>query len=457
MNVNPYIFREYDIRGKVADDFQPEVVVSLGKAFGTLVKRSGGREIAISGDIRLTTPDLINFFKEGVLSTGVDVINIGIVPTPVNYFSLFELDVAASVQITGSHNPPEFNGFKMSRNKKPVFGDEIQNLYSIIKTEDYEIGEGVEASYDILSDYKRMIISKIDVEKNIKVVMDCGNAAGAICAPEIFKNLNNIELTELYCDVDGTFPNHHPDPTVEENLIDLIQLMKQGSYDIGIAFDGDADRVGVVDSKGEIIWADQLMALFLPELINPGDEILFDVKCSQALEDMIIKNGGKPVMWKTGHSLIKQRMAELNCKLGGEMSGHIFFADDYFGYDDAIYVAARIVQTLSRTSKSLSELKAELPKYFSTPEIRLEAESDEEKFRIAKEAIDYFSKNYDCSTVDGVRIKFKNGWGLVRSSNTQPVIVCRFEADSKQGMEEIQSTIMKKLLEIGQLKVDAGH
>ena len=457
MDINKYIFREYDVRGKVEDDFPPEVVEALGKAFGTLIKRNGGQEIALSGDVRLTTPDLIEQFKLGVLSTGTDVIKIGILPTPANYYSMFKLNVAGAVQITGSHNPPEFNGFKMSRNKKPVFGDEIQNLYSIIKTEDYEIGEGVEASYDILSDYKRMIISKIDLEKNIKVVMDCGNAAGAICAPEIFKNLNNIELTELYCDVDGTFPNHHPDPTVEENLIDLIQLMKQGLYDIGIAFDGDADRVGVVDSKGEIIWADQLMALFLPELINPGDEILFDVKCSQALEDMIIKNGGKPVMWKTGHSLIKQRMTELNCKLGGEMSGHIFFADDYFGYDDAIYVAARIVQTLSRTSKSLSELKAELPKYFSTPEIRLEAESDEEKFRIAKEAIDYFSKNYDCSTVDGVRIKFKNGWGLVRSSNTQPVIVCRFEADSKQGMEEIQSTIMKKLLEIGQLKVDAEH
>ena len=457
MDINKYIFREYDVRGKVEDDFPPEVVEALGKAFGTLIKRNGGQEIALSGDVRLTTPDLIEQFKLGVLSTGTDVIKIGILPTPANYYSMFKLNVAGAVQITGSHNPPEFNGFKMSRNKKPVFGDEIQNLYSIIKTEDYEIGEGVEASYDILSDYKRMIISKIDLEKNIKVVMDCGNAAGAICAPEIFKNLNNIELTELYCDVDGTFPNHHPDPTVEENLIDLIQLMKQGLYDIGIAFDGDADRVGVVDSKGEIIWADQLMALFLPELINPGDEILFDVKCSQSLEDMIIKNGGKPVMWKTGHSLIKQRMTELNCKLGGEMSGHIFFADDYFGYDDAIYVAARIVQTLSRTSKSLSELKAELPKYFSTPEIRLEAESDEEKFRIAKEAIDYFSKNYDCSTVDGVRIKFKNGWGLVRSSNTQPVIVCRFEADSKQGMEEIQSTIMKKLLEIGQLKVDAEH
>jgi len=457
MNINKYIFREYDVRGKVEDDFPPEVVESLGKAFGTLIKRDGGQEVALSGDVRLTTPELIEQFKLGVLSTGTDIIKIGILPTPANYYSMFKLDVAGAVQITGSHNPPEFNGFKMSKNKKPVFGNEIQDLYTIINNEDYEIGEGVEASYDILSDYKRMIVSKIDINKKIKVAMDCGNAAGAICAPEIFKNLNNVELTELFCDIDGTFPNHHPDPTVESNLTDLIELMKKGSHDIGVAFDGDADRVGVVDNEGEILWADQLMALFLPEVINQGDEILFDVKCSKGLEDMIIKNGGKPVMWKTGHSLIKQRMVELNCKLGGEMSGHIFFADDYFGYDDAIYVAARIVQTLSRTNKSLSELKAELPQYFSTPEIRLEAESDEEKFRIAKEAVDYFSKNYDCSTVDGVRIKFDNGWGLVRSSNTQPVIVCRFEADSKNAMEEIQSTIMQKLLEFGSLKVDAGH
>ena len=457
MNINKYIFREYDVRGKVEDDFPPEVVESLGKAFGTLIKRDGGQEVALSGDVRLTTPELIEQFKLGVLSTGTDIIKIGILPTPANYYSMFKLDVAGAVQITGSHNPPEFNGFKMSKNKKPVYGNEIQDLYSIINNEDYEIGEGVEASYDILSDYKRMIVSKINIDKKINVAMDCGNAAGAICAPEIFNNIHNVQLTELFCDIDGTFPNHHPDPTVESNLTDLIELMKKGSHDIGVAFDGDADRVGVVDNEGEILWADQLMALFLPEVIKQGDEILFDVKCSQGLEDMIIKNGGKPVMWKTGHSLIKQRMAELNCKLGGEMSGHIFFADDYFGYDDAIYVAARIVQTLSRTNKSLSELKAELPKYFSTPEIRLEAESDEEKFRIAKEAVDYFSKNYDCSTVDGVRIKFDNGWGLVRSSNTQPVIVCRFEADSKNAMEEIQSTIMQKLLEFGSLKVDAGH
>ena len=456
MNLNQYIFREYDIRGKVSDDFPPELVEALGKGFGTYIKRSGGQEIALSGDVRLTTPDLMEQFKTGVLSTGVDVIKIGILPTPANYYSMFSLGVAGAVQITGSHNPPEFNGFKLSRDKKAVFGEAIQEIRVIIEKEDYETGEGTEASYDILTKYKRMIASKIDIKKPMKVVMDCGNAAGAICAPEIFKNLN-VDLTELYCDVDGTFPNHHPDPTVKENLADLIDLVKKGSYDIGLAFDGDADRVGVVDETGDIVWADQLLALFLPEVVEEGDEILYDVKCSQALEEMIIKYGGKPVMWKTGHSLIKQRMSELNCKLGGEMSGHIFFADDYFGYDDAIYVAARIVQTLSRTDQKLSQLKAELPKYYSTPEMRLEVESDEEKFRIAKEAVAYFTENYDCSTVDGVRIKFGDGWGLVRSSNTQPVIVCRFEANTAERMEEIQSIVMNKLQEIGTLKVDAKY
>ncbi len=456
MDLNQYIFREYDIRGKVSDDFPPEVVEALGKGFGTYIKRGGGQEIALSGDIRLTTPDLMEQFKTGVLSTGVDVIKIGILPTPANYYSMFSLGVAGAVQITGSHNPPEFNGFKLSRDKKAVFGEAIQEIRVIIEKEDYETGEGTEASYDILTKYKRMIASKIDIKKPMKVVMDCGNAAGAICAPEIFNNLN-VDLTELYCDVDGTFPNHHPDPTIKENLVDLIDLVKQGSYDIGLAFDGDADRVGVVDETGDIVWADQLIALFLPEVVQEGDEILYDVKCSQALEEMIVKYGGKPVMWKTGHSLIKQRMSELNCKLGGEMSGHIFFADDYFGYDDAIYVAARIVQTLSRTDQKLSELKAELPKYYSTPEMRLEAESDEEKFRIAKEAVSYFTENYDCSTVDGVRIKFGDGWGLVRSSNTQPVIVCRFEANTEKRMEEIQSIVMNKLQEIGKLTVDAKH
>ena len=451
--VNKYIFREYDIRGKVVDDFPPQVVNQLGKGFGTFVKRSGFQEIALSGDIRLTTPKLMEEFKNGVLSTGVDVINLGILPTPANYYSMFKLEVGGAVQITGSHNPPEFNGFKMSLDRKAVYGKDIQTLRKYIDNNDFDIGNGNEIKYDIKSDYKSMIIDKINIERTMKVVMDCGNAAGAINAPDIFRNLN-IDLTELYCDPDGTFPNHHPDPTVKENLKDLIDIMKSGNHDIGIAFDGDADRVGVVDETGDIIWADQLMALFLPEVIQNNDEILFDVKCSQALEDMIIRYGGKPVMWKTGHSLIKQKMNELGCKLGGEMSGHIFFADDYYGYDDAIYVAARIVQTLSRSNKKLSELKAELPIYHSTPEMRMACESDEEKFRIANEAIKFFQDNYDCITVDGVRIKFGDGWGLVRSSNTQPVIVCRFEANTLERMEEIKELVLNKIKTIGDVQLD---
>lgn len=296
-----------------------------------------------------------------------------------------------------------------------------------------------------------MIKDKINIEKPIKLVMDCGNAAGCINGPEVFKSLG-IEIKELFCEPDGLFPNHHPDPTVEENLQDLISEVKNGGYDLGIAFDGDADRIGLVDETGDIIWADQLMAIFLPEIIKKNEDILFDVKCSQALEDMISHYGGNPIMWKTGHSLIKQKMTELNCKLGGEMSGHIFFSDDYFGYDDALYVAARLVQLLSRTDKKLSELKSEIPVYYSTPEMRLEAENDEQKFKISEKAIKFFTENYDCITVDGVRIKFGDGWGLVRSSNTQPVIVCRFEANSLERRDEIRDLVLNKLSEFGNLK-----
>ena len=454
-SINPYIFREYDIRGNVSEDFPEHVVGKLGKAFGTFVNRAGGREVAISGDIRLTTPILIEQFKKGVLSTGVDVINIGILPTPVNYFSMFHLGVFSAVQITGSHNPPEFNGFKLSMNKKPVYGDDIQALYHLIDKMDFDQGEGTEARFKLLDVYNEMIRKKIDIEKPLKVVMDCGNAAAAINAPELFKTLG-VELTELYCEPDGTFPNHHPDPTVESNLVDLIDLMKTGEYDVGLAFDGDADRVGVVDEKGDILWADQLMSIFLPDIIKDGEDILFDVKCSQALEDMIQRYGGNPIMWKTGHSLIKQKMSELGCKFGGEMSGHIFFADDYYGYDDALYVGARLLQLLSRTEKSLSELRSDIPVYYSTPEMRMEAKNDEEKFTITKKAIDYFTNNYDCITVDGVRIQFGDGWGLVRSSNTQPVIVCRFEANSVERKNEIMNLVLTKLKEFGDLEL-GGH
>ena len=336
--------------------------------------------------------------------------------------------------------------------KKPVYGKQIQKIKEYIENQDFDVGEGSEARYKILPDYFTMILNKINIVKPIKVVMDCGNAAAAINAPNIFKNLG-VELTELFCEPDGTFPNHHPDPTVEDNLIDLIKYMKTGKYDVGIAFDGDGDRVGVVDETGDIIWADQLMAIFLPTIINPGDKVIFDVKCSQALIDVILRCKGEPIMWKTGHSLIKNKMAETNCKLGGEMSGHIFFADDYYGYDDAIYVAARLVELLSKSEKKLSELKSEVPVYISTPEIRLEAESDDEKFKISKKAFEYFTKNEDCITVDGVRILYENGWGLVRASNTQPVIVCRFEADSIENMNFIKKKVLDQLKQFGTLQI----
>lgn len=452
MKINPYIFREYDIRGVVANDFPPDFVQALGRGFGTFVRRHGGNEITLSGDVRLSTPDLIHVFKNGILETGVDVIDIGIIPTPVNYYSMFKLDVAGAVQITGSHNPPEMNGFKLSFQKAAVYGKQIQEIKNLLINDDFEQGKGTEVKYKLLEEYISMIIEKISFGREMKVAMDCGNAAACLAAPKIFKALQ-VNITELYCEVDGRFPNHHPDPTVAENIKDLVRTVKDGQYDVGIAYDGDADRIGIVDDLGNVVWADTIMSLFLPEIVKQGDEIIFDVKCSQALEDEIIRLGGKPVIWKTGHSLIKQRMKELGCKFGGEMSGHLFFADDYFGYDDAIYVSARFVQMLSNQNKKLSELIAVLPHYYSTPELRMECVNDEEKFKIAKNAADYFNKNYNCLNIDGVRIKFNDGWGLVRASNTQPVIVCRFEANNPDSLEEIKSLVLNKLVEYGDVRI----
>lgn len=454
--MDAYIFREYDIRGRVKEDFTDATVIALGKGFGTWAQQEGAKTIALSGDVRTSTPHLKEKYAEGLLSTGLNVIDIGILPTPVNYFALHHLDIDGSVQITGSHNPPEYNGFKMSLTRGAVYGEQIQAIREIIDNEDYATGQGMRSEQDILDDYITMILGKIKIERKLKIVMDCGNAAAALAAPNIYKQLENVELTELYCDVDGTFPNHHPDPTVEKNVQDLIAKMKSGDYDVGIAYDGDADRVGVIDNKGNIIWADYLMALFLDETIkNEGDKIIFDVKCSQMLEKEIAKRGGTPVMWKTGHSLIKQKMKESQAPFGGEMSGHLFFADDYYGYDDAIYVSARLVQTLSRTKNKLSDIVADLPQYESTPEIRLECADDEEKFKIAKKAKEYFSKKYDYIDVDGIRIKFGDGWGLVRASNTQPVIVCRFEAETEERLEEIKDLVLNKLQDFGDITINA--
>ncbi|MBN2280585.1 MAG: phosphomannomutase/phosphoglucomutase [Candidatus Marinimicrobia bacterium] len=450
--MNPYIFREYDIRGVVAEDFTDEVVIQIGKGFGTLIKEKGAKKISVSGDVRLTTPHLMEKFIEGVLSTGIDVIELGILPTPVNYYSMYKLDIDGACQITGSHNPPEMNGFKLSFKKGSVYGEEIQQIRRIIEDGKFATGKGAQTHQEILEQYKAELVSKIKLEKPMKIVMDCGNGAACLAAPEIFKKIG-IEMTELYCDADGNFPNHHPDPTVEKYIADMIAEVKKGGYDCGIAFDGDADRIGVIDEKGRIIWADYIMILFLDEIIKNGETVVFDVKCSQALEEAILERGGKPYMYKTGHSLIKKKMQELDLPFAGEMSGHICFADDYYGYDDAMYDALRFVQMLSRKQEKLSEIMDKLPKYYSTPEMRLDCPSDQVKFEIAEKSTQYFKENFDCNDVDGVRIKFGDGWGLVRASNTQPVIVTRFEAKTQERLEEIKNLVLSKLQEFGEISI----
>ena len=451
MKLNENIFREYDIRGVVKEDFQKDIVENLGRAFGTYIIEKGWKSIVVSGDIRETSLDLKNYFIHGLLTTGVNVIDIGIVPTPTNYFSMYFLNADAAVQITGSHNPPEFNGFKFSCKNESFYGEKIQKLKEIILKKEYIEGNGAIEIKNITNNYIEMLQSKIKLNKKMKVIIDCGNACGCLTAPKTLKEIG-VDIKELYCNVDSTFPNHHPDPTVDSNLNDIINEIKKGEFDLGIAFDGDADRIVAIDEKGQIIRSDNLIALFLPEIItNKNKKVIFDVKCSEALEKMIIHYGGEPVMWKTGHSLIKDKMKQEKVNFAGEMSGHIFFADDYYGFDDALYVGLRLLQLLSNTDKKLSELTNEIPKYHSTPEMRLNCKNDNEKFEITKKAIKYFKANHDCITIDGVRIKFKNGWGLVRSSNTQPVIVCRFEAKDMENLKKIKDFVLGKLNEFGNI------
>lgn len=458
MQINPFIFREYDIRGKVADDFQDDVVEALGRSFATVVKRRGGSKLALSGDVRLTTPHLKDQFKKGVLAAGIDVVDIGILPTPANYLATFLFDdLDSACQITGSHNPPEFNGFKLTQDTRAFYGADIQELLRIIQEDDFESGEGQATEEEFLSTYVETIVQRASLHRPMRIAVDSGNAAAALCAVEVYEKLG-CEVTPLFCDVDGTFPNHHPDPTVAKNLEDLQTEIRKGGYDAGLAFDGDADRLGILDEQGNVVWADYQMILFARDVIKSKDDhIIFDVKCSQALEEKIEEYGGTPVMYKTGHSNIKDKMLELKSPFSGEMSGHLFFADRYFGFDDAIYNGARMLELLSKSERPISEMVDELPKYVSTPEMRLECPSDEEKFKIAKDAGEYFRANYDCVTVDGVRIRFGDGWGLVRASNTQPVIVCRFEAKTEERMTEIRDLVIAKIQEFGEISLEESH
>ncbi|MCH7619130.1 MAG: phosphomannomutase/phosphoglucomutase [Candidatus Marinimicrobia bacterium] len=454
MEINPYIFREYDIRGVVSEDFPDDVVELLGRGFGSYVKRKGIEKISLGGDVRLTTDSLKEAFKKGVLSTGVDIIDIGIIPTPVSYYSIHRLNLKGAVQITGSHNPPEFNGFKLTLSTGAVYGKEILAIKDIIDKGEFSGGEGRTEEISITDDYCRDIIGKIELDKTVRIVTDCGNGAAGLVAPKVLREIG-CEVDELFTEPDGNFPNHHPDPTVKEYIQVLIDKVKEGNYDFGVAFDGDMDRIGVVDDKGEIIWADYLMALLAEEVLSKEPRtIIFDVKCSQGLVDRIVELGGTPLMYKTGHSLIKEKLRELDEKFAGEMSGHIFFGDEYYGYDDALYVAARLARFISRDGVSLSSKMAKLPQYHSTPEMRLSTIDDRTKFEIAEKAVEYFTKNYECITVDGVRILFGDGWGLVRASNTQPVIVVRFEAKTAERLEEIKEEVIGKLKEFGEIEVE---
>tara|TARA_B100000965_G_scaffold359365_1_gene339381 strand:- start:1682 stop:3061 length:1380 start_codon:yes stop_codon:yes gene_type:complete len=453
--MNENIFREYDIRGIASTDLTDDVVLLIGKAFGYYLSQNNQKIMSISGDIRYTTNRIKKAFINGVISQGIDVCDLGVLPTPVNYFSLYNTEISNSVQITGSHNPSEYNGLKISFNKKPFYGKDIKALKKLIKKHNfkscYKLGEI--SNYNILDDYYNYIMNHFKINKKIKVVMDCGNAAGCIIAPKIYKDIG-VDLYELYCDTNPDFPNHHPDPTVDDNLQSMIDVVRKNKYDLGIAFDGDADRIVAVDHKGNIIRADILLSVLLTNIIKPNDTVIYDVKCSKSLEDTIKTLKAKPIMWKTGHSLIKNKMIETNSKIGGEMSGHIFFADNYFGYDDGIYVGLRLIELLITLNKSLHDCVESIPKYISTPEIRIDCNSDEEKIFVTKKLIKYFTNKYECITIDGVRISYNHGWALIRSSNTQPVIVCRFESNSIANLKNIKNEIFNKIKEFGEFDIN---
>jgi phosphomannomutase/phosphoglucomutase len=444
-DINPQIFREYDVRGLVDQDLTEATVELLGRGYGTYSRGFGYTEALVGRDNRPSSAPFRDALIRGILSTGVDVIDVGELPTPAFYFALHEYGKEAGAMITGSHNPPQYNGFKLCRGHGTIYGEEIQKLRAIIESGDFATGEGKLTSADPVPAYMDHIAGDIKPKRPLKVVIDAGNGVGGKVAPDLLRRLG-CEVVELYCDLDGNFPNHFPDPTVPANLADLIALVKKEGADMGISFDGDADRIGAVADDGGIIWGDQLMILFARDILefHPGGTIIFEVKCSQALIDDIEAHGGVPLMWKTGHSLIEAKIREEKALLAGEMSGHIYFADRYFGYDDAIYSACRLVEYISRQDQKLSEIMAGVPRYYATPEIRIES-TEEEKWQIVDTVKREFEKDYKIIDIDGVRVVFDDGWGLVRASNTSPVVVVRCEAKTPERRDEIQEMILGRL------------
>ncbi len=435
------IFREYDIRGIADEELQDEGVEQLGRAVGTYLQRNNGKNINLGRDCRLSSTRLRNALIRGLVASGCDVTDIGIVPTPLLYYSVFQLKAAGGVMITGSHNPAEYNGFKVVSGASTIHGEQIQEVRELIEKEDFLSGPGAESFADVSDPYVKEISAQFQLERRVKVVIDAGNGTGGPLMHRLLQNLN-CEATELFFDMDGNFPNHHPDPTVPKNLKHLIDTVREKGADLGIAFDGDTDRIGAVDDEGTVIFGDQLLIIYAREILTrkPGATFIGEVKCSQLLYDDIKARGGNAIMWRTGHSLIKAKMKLEHAELAGEMSGHMFFADRYYGFDDALYAACRLIEIVSRSGHPLSAQLADLPKTVTTPEIRVDC-ADEAKFGVVERVTAHFRKLYPVVDVDGVRVLFPKGWGLVRASNTQPVLVLRFEATTPELLDQYQKEV----------------
>ena len=444
MAISQGIFRQYDIRGIVGRDLTEEVARFVGRAYAAYLAEAGTTgPVAVGRDNRPSGDALRDALVAGLCECGVDVVDVGVVPTPLLYWSLHHVGVVGGIQITGSHNPPEYNGFKMSIGTDSLHGEGIQRLYALGQAGAFPTGKGQVRNEEVIERYVSDVARRIGrMPRALDVVIDCGNGAGSLVADKLFDRLG-LRCTYLFCDSDGTFPNHHPDPTVPENLEDLIAAVRSRKADLGIAFDGDADRIGVVGGDGGIVWGDHILILYAREVLTrtgKGQPIIFDVKCSQALPDAVRAAGGEPIMWKTGHSLIKEKMKETSAPIAGEMSGHMFFKEGFYGHDDALYGAARLLRIIADSGHSLTELLSDVPKFVSTPEIRVDC-AEEAKFGIVQRAVDHFRASHDVIDVDGVRVQFGDGWGLIRASNTQPVLVMRFEALSEQRLGEIRETM----------------
>ncbi len=447
--LSPTIFREYDIRGVVDRDLTDEAVHAVGLALGTKIREAGGRKAAVGRDARLSGPRFSEAMISALASTGIDVLDLGIVPTPLTYFAAHTAGVDGICMITGSHNPPEYNGLKVGRGSATYHGEEIQALRRLAEKGPFASGAGKVTPYDVVTPYREHVLRNVRFgPRKLTVVVDAGNGTGGVVSVPILKALG-VDVVPLYVEMDGNFPNHHPDPTVEKNLDDLKEKVRETSADVGIAYDGDADRVGAVDEQGNVLWGDQMMILFSRALLAdvPGASIVGEVKCSMSLYEDIAKHGGRAIMWKAGHSLIKAKMKEEKALLAGEMSGHIFFAHRWFGFDDGIYSSVRFLELLSRTDAPLSALLADVPRTESTPELRVDCPEDK-KFEVVRRAQEWFKARHEAVTVDGVRVVFPDGWGLVRASNTQPLLVLRFEARTKARLAEIERLVRGKVDEI---------